>query len=40
VHRTRPRTITCGMLEEHGPYLPAFTDGILSERLANEVVKI
>jgi creatinine amidohydrolase len=22
-----------GMLEEHGPYLPAFTDGILSERL-------
>jgi hypothetical protein len=21
-----------GMLEEHGPYLPAFTDGILSER--------
>ena len=26
-----------GMLEEHGPYLPAFTDGILSERLAMEV---
>lgn len=23
-----------GMLEEHGPYLPAFTDGILSARLA------
>jgi creatinine amidohydrolase/Fe(II)-dependent formamide hydrolase-like protein len=22
-----------GMLEEHGPYLPAFTDGILSDRL-------
>jgi len=22
-----------GMLEEHGPYLPAYTDGILSERL-------
>ena len=26
-----------GMLEEHGPYLPAFTDGILSDRLAMEV---
>lgn len=26
-----------GMLEEHGPYLPAFTDGILSERLAHEI---
>ncbi len=26
-----------GMLEEHGPYLPAFTDGILSERLTNEL---
>ena len=26
-----------GMLEEHGPYLPAFTDGILSERLTLEV---
>jgi creatinine amidohydrolase len=26
-----------GMLEEHGPYLPAFTDGILSERLTSEV---
>src|SRR5688572_12598274 len=26
-----------GMLEEHGPYLPAFTDGILSERLTAEV---
>lgn len=26
-----------GMLEEHGPYLPAFTDGILSERLVSEV---
>ena len=25
-----------GMLEEHGPYLPAFTDGILSERLTSE----
>jgi creatinine amidohydrolase/Fe(II)-dependent formamide hydrolase-like protein/ketosteroid isomerase-like protein len=26
-----------GMLEEHGPYLPAFTDGILSERLMLEI---
>ncbi|MCC7053180.1 MAG: creatininase family protein [Gemmatimonadaceae bacterium] len=26
-----------GMLEEHGPYLPAFTDGILSARLTNEL---
>ena len=26
-----------GMLEEHGPYLPAFTDGILSDRLTQEV---
>jgi len=26
-----------GMLEEHGPYLPAFTDGILSERLTGEL---
>ena len=25
------------MLEEHGPYLPAFTDGYLSARLADEV---
>jgi creatinine amidohydrolase len=23
-----------GMLEEHGPYLPAYTDGVLSDRLA------
>ena len=32
----RSRTVVIlpgGMLEEHGPYLPAFTDGILSERL-------
>ena len=28
-----------GMLEEHGPYLPAFTDGILSERLTLEVAE-
>jgi creatinine amidohydrolase/Fe(II)-dependent formamide hydrolase-like protein len=26
-----------GMLEEHGPYLPAFTDGYLSARLTAEV---
>jgi creatinine amidohydrolase len=26
-----------GILEEHGPYLPAHTDGILSERLSNEL---
>lgn len=26
-----------GMLEEHGPYLPAFTDGYLSDRLTREV---
>ena len=28
-----------GMMEEHGPYLPAFTDGILSERLLGELLK-
>ena len=28
-----------GMLEEHGPYLPAFTDGILSERLTLEIAQ-
>ena len=28
-----------GMMEEHGPYLPAFTDGILSERLLGEMLK-
>lgn len=26
-----------GMLEEHGPYLPTFTDGILSARLTSEL---
>jgi creatinine amidohydrolase len=26
-----------GILEEHGPYLPAYTDGILSERLTAEL---
>jgi len=34
----RSRTVVLlqgGMLEEHGPYLPAFTDGILSARLAS-----
>jgi creatinine amidohydrolase/Fe(II)-dependent formamide hydrolase-like protein/ketosteroid isomerase-like protein len=36
----RDRTVVIlqgGMLEEHGPYLPAFTDGILSERLTAEI---
>ena len=28
-----------GMLEEHGPYLPAFTDGILSARLATALAE-
>jgi creatinine amidohydrolase/Fe(II)-dependent formamide hydrolase-like protein/ketosteroid isomerase-like protein len=28
-----------GMLEEHGPYLPAFTDGILSDRLTAEITQ-
>ncbi len=28
-----------GMLEEHGPYLPAFTDGILSERLTDSLAR-
>jgi creatinine amidohydrolase/Fe(II)-dependent formamide hydrolase-like protein len=28
-----------GMLEEHGPYLPAGTDGVLSSRLALEVAQ-
>ena len=28
-----------GMLEEHGPYLPAFTDGILSARLTEALTK-
>ena len=28
-----------GMLEEHGPYLPAFTDGILSDRLTKAVAE-
>ena len=26
-----------GMLEEHGPYLPAFTDGVLSDQLTKEL---
>ncbi len=36
----RARTVVLlqgGMLEEHGPYLPAFTDGILSARLTEEL---
>ena len=28
-----------GFLEEHGPYLPAFTDGILSDRLTKELAR-
>jgi creatinine amidohydrolase/Fe(II)-dependent formamide hydrolase-like protein len=28
-----------GMLEEHGPYLPAFTDGIMSDRLTKELAQ-
>jgi pimeloyl-ACP methyl ester carboxylesterase/creatinine amidohydrolase/Fe(II)-dependent formamide hydrolase-like protein len=28
-----------GILEEHGPYLPAYTDGILSERLTRELAR-
>lgn len=28
-----------GILEEHGPYLPAFTDGYLSQRMAAEVAR-
>lgn len=28
-----------GMLEEHGPYLPAYTDGLLSSRLADDVAQ-
>jgi creatinine amidohydrolase/Fe(II)-dependent formamide hydrolase-like protein len=28
-----------GILEEHGPYLPAFTDGYLSERMAADVAR-
>jgi creatinine amidohydrolase/Fe(II)-dependent formamide hydrolase-like protein/ketosteroid isomerase-like protein len=38
----RDRTVVFlqgGMLEEHGPYLPAFTDGILSERLTAEIAR-
>jgi creatinine amidohydrolase/Fe(II)-dependent formamide hydrolase-like protein len=31
--------LTGGMLEEHGPYLPAFTDGILSDRLTQELAQ-
>ena len=28
-----------GMLEEHGPYLPAYTDGVLSDRLTQELTR-
>lgn len=32
--------LTGGMLEEHGPYLPAGTDAILSQRLTQEIVTV
>lgn len=38
----RSRTVVIlqgGMFEEHGPYLPAYTDGILSARLADELAR-
>jgi len=38
----RARTVVIlpgGMLEEHGPYLPAYTDGILSDRLTQEIAQ-
>src|SRR5262245_26260596 len=38
----RDRTVVLlqgGMLEEHGPYLPAFTDGILSDRLTSALAE-
>lgn len=28
-----------GIVEEHGPYLPAYADGILSERLTQEIAR-
>jgi creatinine amidohydrolase/Fe(II)-dependent formamide hydrolase-like protein len=28
-----------GILEEHGPYLPSFTDGYWNERLTNSLAK-
>src|SRR2546426_10413430 len=31
--------IPAGLFEEHGPYLPAFTDGYYNERLAIEVAE-
>jgi hypothetical protein len=31
--------LTGGMLEEHGPYLPAGTDAILSDRLTTDVAQ-
>jgi hypothetical protein len=38
----RARTVLLlpgGILEEHGPYLPVYTDGILSERLTDEIAR-
>ena len=38
--RSKPVVLlTGGMLEEHGPYLPAYTDGILSDRLTQEIAR-
>lgn len=38
--RTRTAVfLTGGMIEEHGPYLPAFTDGVLSSRLTQELAQ-
>jgi creatinine amidohydrolase len=38
--RTRTAIIVPGgILEEHGPYLPAFTDGYLSQRMAADVAR-
>ena len=31
--------LTGGILEEHGPYLPSFTDGYINERLTQELTK-
>jgi hypothetical protein len=38
----RARTVvilTGGMMEEHGPYLPAYTDGYLSERMTQGLAR-
>jgi hypothetical protein len=39
--RTRIVVLRAGeILEEHGPYLSAYTDGILSERLTEELTRL